>query len=77
MTTDPNGQITVAGRGYIRILIDRDKNGQSDQAIPFSNGPLDGAMGLFWEHNTLFFTRDDGLHCYRDENGDLPADGPA
>ena len=38
MTTDPNGQITIAGRGYIRILIDRDKNGQADQAIPFSNG---------------------------------------
>ena len=38
MTTDPNGQITIAGRGYIRILIDRDKNGQADQANPFSNG---------------------------------------
>ena len=77
MTTDPNGQITIAGRGYIRILIDRDKNGQADQDIPFSNGPPNGAMGLFWENNTLFFTGDGGLHCYRDENGDLQADGPS
>lgn len=77
MTTDPNGQITVAGRGYIRILMDRDKNGQADQNVPFSNGPPNGAMGLFWENNTLFFTGDGGLHCYRDENGDLQTDGPS
>lgn len=77
MTTDSKGQITVAGRGYIRMLVDRDKNGQADQVIQFSNGPLDGAMGLLWENNTLFFTGDGGLHCYRDENGDLHADGPA
>ena len=77
MTTDPKGQITVAGRRYIRMLVDRDKNGQADQAIQFPNGPLDGAMGLFWENNTPFFTGDSGLHCYRDENGHLHADGPA
>lgn len=52
MTTGPKGHITVAGRGYI-LIIDQDKNGQANQAIQFSNCPLDGAMGLFWGNNTL------------------------
>ena len=33
--------------GTFVFFMDRDKNGQADQAIPFSNGPPNGAMGLF------------------------------
>src|SRR5207249_3227656 len=57
MTIDPRGRVVVAGRGYIRILVDRD-GGRADQAIDFADGPKDGAMGLLWEGTSLFCTGD-------------------
>src|SRR5688500_12820564 len=49
LTTDPSGRIVVAGRGYIRILVDADADGRADRAIEFAKEPKDGAMGLLWE----------------------------
>src|SRR4051794_20469521 len=60
MTIDPRGRVVVAGRGYIRILVDRD-GGRADQALDFADGPKDGAMGLLWEGTSLFCTGDGGL----------------
>ncbi len=77
MTLDPRGRIVVAGRGYIRILVDDDGDGRADRAIEFSDGPRDGAMGLLWEADTLYATGDGGLCAYRDADGDGRADGPS
>src|ERR1043166_2007997 len=60
MTVDPKGRVIVAGRGYIRILVDDDGDGKADRAMEFASTPKDGAMGLLWEGDTLFVTGDGG-----------------
>jgi putative membrane-bound dehydrogenase-like protein len=77
MTLDPRGRVVVAGRGYIRTLVDDDGDGRADRAIAFDDGPRDGAMGLLWERDTLFVTGDGGLRRYRDADRDGRADGPS
>ena len=77
MTLDPRGRVVVAGRGYIRTLIDDDGDGRADRSVEFADGPRDGAMGLLWEGDTLYVTGDGGLRRYRDRDGDGRADGPS
>ncbi|MBI3823660.1 MAG: c-type cytochrome [Planctomycetes bacterium] len=76
MTIDPKGRVVVAGRGYIRILIDDDGDGKADRALDFASSPKDGAMGLLWEGDTLFVMGDGGLRRFKSKNGDK-ADGPS
>jgi putative heme-binding domain-containing protein len=68
MTVDPRGRIVVAGRGYIRILVDDDGDGRADRAIEVAAEPKDGAMGLLWERDTLYVTGDGGLRRFRIKN---------
>ncbi len=75
MTLDPKGRIVVAGRGYIRLLVDDDGDGKADRAIEVADAPKDGAMGLLWEGDHLYFTGDGGLRRYRIKND--RADGPS
>jgi glucose/arabinose dehydrogenase len=77
MTLDPRGRVVVAGRGYIRILIDDDNDGRADRFVTFADGPKDGAQGLLWEGTSLYCTGDGGLRRYRDADGDGRADGPS
>src|SRR5690242_15867685 len=77
MTLDPQGRVVVSGRGYIRILVDEDNDGRADRAIPFADGPRDGAQGMLWEGSTLYVTGDGGLRRYHDRDGDGRADGPS
>jgi putative heme-binding domain-containing protein len=77
MTTDPDGRIVVSSKGYIRILEDDNKDGLADRAIQFASGPEDGAMGMLWEGDRLYFTGDEGLRYYTDNDGDDRADGPS
>jgi putative membrane-bound dehydrogenase-like protein len=77
MTVDARGRPVVAGRGYIRVLVDDDGDGKADRAIDFAHEPKDGAMGLLWEGDTLFATGDGGLRRFRDKDGDGRADGPS
>src|SRR5205814_2059065 len=58
LTIDPKGRVIVSGRGYSRILVDDDGDGKADRAIDFAHEPADGAMGLCWEKDTLYFTGD-------------------
>src|ERR1700739_1492236 len=74
MTIDPKGRIVVAGRGYIRILVDDDGDGKADRAIEFAANPKDGAMGLCWEGASLAAAGDGGLRRFRVK--DDKADGP-
>src|SRR5260370_3491429 len=75
MTVDPKGRIVVAGRGYLRILVDDDGDGLADRAIEVAASPKDGAMGLCWEEDTLFVMGDGGLRRFRIKND--KADGPS
>ncbi|MFO0964306.1 MAG: PVC-type heme-binding CxxCH protein [Gemmataceae bacterium] len=77
MTVDPKGRIVVSGRGYIKVLVDDDGDGKADRAIDFADSPKDGAMGLFWEKDTLYVTGDGGLRRFVDKDGDGKADGPS
>jgi putative heme-binding domain-containing protein len=67
---DPAGRALVSGRGYIRLLLDNDGDGRADRTLEFTQAPKDGAMGLFWEGDTLFCMGDGGLRCYRDVGAD-------
>jgi putative heme-binding domain-containing protein len=67
MTLDPRGRVVVSGRGYVRLLLDGD--GKADRALDFTQAPKDGAMGLFWEGDSLYCVGDGGLRIYRDANG--------
>src|SRR5690348_10619508 len=70
MTLDPKGRVVVSGRGYIRLLVDDDGDGRADRALDFAAAPKDGAMGLFWEGDTLWCMGDGGLRRYRDAGGE-------
>jgi glucose/arabinose dehydrogenase len=77
LTIDPQGRVVVAGRGYIRILVDRDGDGRADGARDFADAPKDGAMGLLWEGDSLCCVGDGALRRFRDADGDGKADGPS
>ncbi len=77
MTLDPKGRPVVAGRGYIRILVDDNDDGKADRAIDFAAEPKDGAQGVLWDGTSLYVCGDNGLRRLRDENGDGRADGPS
>jgi putative heme-binding domain-containing protein len=69
LTLDPRGRVIVSGRGYVRLLVDDDGDGKADRALDFAEAPKDGAMGLFWEGDSLYCVGDGGLRVYRDANG--------
>ncbi len=77
LTIDPKGRVVVAGRGYIRILVDDNNDQKADRSIQFADSPKDGAMGLLWEEDSLYVTGDGGLRVFHDKNGDDRADGPS
>ncbi|HZY84979.1 MAG TPA: hypothetical protein VFE78_09120, partial [Gemmataceae bacterium] len=66
LTLGPRGQVVVSGRGFVRLLADTDGDGRADRALDFAGAPKDGAMGLFWEGQTLWCVGDGGLRRYRD-----------
>jgi putative heme-binding domain-containing protein len=74
MTVDPQGRIVVAGRGYIRVLVDDDGDGKANRAIELAAEPKDGAMGLLFEGDTLYVTGDGGLQQF--DVKDAKAIGP-
>jgi putative membrane-bound dehydrogenase-like protein len=65
MTLDPRGRVVVAGRGYVRLLVDDDGDGRADRAVEVADSPKDGAMGLLWEGDTLWVVGDGGLRRFR------------
>jgi glucose/arabinose dehydrogenase len=65
LAINPKGQVVVAGRGYIRTLIDDDGDGRADRAIEIADHPKDGAMGLLWEGDTLWAVGDGGLRRFK------------
>ena len=76
LTIDSLGRVVVSGPGYVKILIDRDGDGQADESKTFVDGPESGAQGLCFVGRDLLCIGDEGLIRYPDENGDDRADGP-
>jgi putative heme-binding domain-containing protein len=76
MTIDDAGRVLVAGRGYVRVLIDDDNDGYADRAIELIDGLKDGPMGLLVEGDSLFVVGDGGLKRYRGYNGKDKLKGP-
>ena len=72
---DAQGRVIVSGPGYIRALIDTDGDGRADRKIDYAVSRT-GAMGIYSEGSQLFYTGDQGLWRFQDENGDGIADGP-
>jgi putative heme-binding domain-containing protein len=64
LTVDPRGRIVVAGKGYIRVLVDEDGDGVADRAIEVADSPRDGARGMLWEGDSLSVTGDGGLRRF-------------
>ena len=76
MTIDAKGRVTVAGRGYVKILHDDDDDGRADRATLFSPVPKSGAHGMVWDGPHLVCTGDNSVMRLYDRNGDDKADTP-
>lgn len=76
MTIDDDGRVLVAGRGYVRVLVDEDGDGSADRAVDLIDGLKDGPMGLLVEGDSLFVVSDGGLKRYRGYNGKDKLRGP-
>jgi putative heme-binding domain-containing protein len=69
MTIDDAGRVLVAGRGYVRVLVDDDRDGVADRAIDLIDGLKDGPMGLLAEGDSLYVVSEGGLQRYRGYDG--------
>jgi putative membrane-bound dehydrogenase-like protein len=76
MTLDSQGRVVVSGPGYVRILIDSDKDGRADSFKVFAEKPATGSQGMFFLGSSLLCSGDEGLQIFRDDNHDDVADGP-
>lgn len=70
---DSKGRVAVAGRGYVRQLIDTDGDGKADKALELIPAPAEGPMGVLWEDDLLYITTDGGVKHWFGVRGDGPA----
>jgi putative heme-binding domain-containing protein len=76
MTIDPQGRVVVAGRGYIRLLLDDKEEGRASKAVDIVQGVKEQAMGLFWEGDSLYAVVDGGLWRWHIGKDAMTADRP-
>ncbi len=70
MTLDPAGRVVVSSRGYIKRLLDTDRDGRADGDAPIREGGP-GAMGMcFLDPGTLLTAEGGRLNRYTDGDGD-------
>src|SRR3954470_6926303 len=69
MHVDAEGRVVLAGKGYVRYLVDSQGKGIADKAIELIPAPKDGPMGLLWEKETLFVVCDGGLQRFTGVDG--------
>jgi putative heme-binding domain-containing protein len=69
MTIDDAGRVIVAGRGYVRVLVDENGDGVANKAIDLIDGLKDGPMGLLAEGDSLYVVTGGGLKRYRGYDG--------
>ncbi len=75
MTLDSNARPVVSGPGYVRTLVDDNKDGFFDRFVTWATLPKDGAQGLWAEDGAIYWVGDGGLWKSVDRNGDLVGDG--
>ncbi len=61
LAISPSGKVMASGKGYLRILIDSNNDGKADRFQDFGYAPQDGATGLLFEKESLWFTGNNGL----------------
>jgi glucose/arabinose dehydrogenase len=67
ITIDDAGRVLVAGRGYVRVLVEAD--GRAARVFDLIDDLKDGPMGLLAEGDSLYVVADGGLKRYRGYNG--------
>ncbi len=72
MSISSDGRVIVAGRGYIRELIDDNNDGVAERASDLVTGIQEGPMGLLLEGNTLYAVTDGGLWRFENCDGKRP-----
>lgn len=72
MSISSDGRVIVAGRGYIRELIDDNNDGVAERASDLVTGIQEGPMGLLLEGNTLYAVTDGGLWRFENCDGERP-----
>lgn len=77
MTLDHAGRPIVSGPGYLRTLIDDDRDGVFDRSIDWTREIKQGAQGLWSEGKSLYWVSDGGLWRSEDTDGDSVANGRA
>jgi putative membrane-bound dehydrogenase-like protein len=75
LTFDARGRVVVSGPGYVKILVDHDRDGRADDARLFAE-PKAGAQGMYFHGADLLCSAEGGLVRYRDRDADDAADGP-
>ncbi|MBY0586462.1 c-type cytochrome [bacterium] len=75
ITMHPAGGVIASGPGYVRLLQDRNQDGQADHATEMLSPFAAGAMGLFAEESDLYVTDSHQLLHYVDHDGDRKMDG--
>ena len=58
-----DGRVVVAGRGYVRQLLDTDGDGQADRAVDLVTGLRDGPMGILLEGEDLYLVELNSFSC--------------
>jgi putative heme-binding domain-containing protein len=76
LTVDGNGHPVVAGPGYIKRLIDKNRDGIYDDYQLMSNLPRNGAQGLCFDGTTLYAVGDQGVLRLPDKDGDGVCEKP-
>ena len=69
MTIDEAGRTLVAGRGYVRVLIDDAGDGVAVRGIDIIDDLKDGPMGLLAEGESLYVVADGALKRYAGYKG--------
>ncbi len=76
MTVDHQGHVVVAGRGYVKRLLDTDGDGRADRAVLLSTQPGSGAHGMYVDARGLHFTGDNVVGRLRWAPGGRRLKGP-
>lgn len=61
LSLDPKGRVVVAGPGYLRLLLDEKNTGKATRAVDLLPEIKQGAQGVLWEGDTLYYVADGGL----------------
>lgn len=76
MTISEDGKVAVSGPGYIKVLLDTDKDGVADQAEVVFNR-AHNPHGLLWSGNDLLSVQPQGIFLHRTQPGQtLPGGDP-